>query len=518
MPPVAFSRSVTGNVTHTSTSSSGYLYALSFANSGTITNAAPNTAVFVGSNSSGYNTVNTGNITVNANGATIYLDSVDNTGGTLNALNGQLIFRGNRTTAQLNAGTTNISASGHALLNATIDNTASTLAAPQGGVYELYGGTINQGTIASGALTFTSSGGTLNGATLLGNLAVPTNEWAYWTGGTTLGSNGSISFASNGGAYWKQVGTFTAASLNFAPNGYVYLSGANAALTLDATTSATGDVQIYSDGSSGTVLTNEGSITHTNGSGYLYAQTFTNAGNITVTAGTMYLGTSATGATIANNTGATIRLNAGNLSLQQPAASPLVNNGLIDIQSGTFYTNDRLSNAATGTISGAGVISGNIIIPGGAIAPGNNGIGSLSFNGGTMTVAGTATFAVDLGGTTSDQLVFQSPSGVINIGSGLLALSLNLLSAPTANTTYNLISITSGGYGLSGSFAGLPNNGDTVTANFGGNPFTFSINYQSNLVSLNYTPVVVPEPETYVLFGAGLLLVGAVGQMRRRRG
>ena len=153
-------------------------------------------------------------------------------------------------------------------------------------------------------------------------------------------------------------------------------------------------------------------------------------------------------------------------------------------------------------------------LAGGTLAPGNGGIGLLTFSGGALTVTGAATFAVDLGGATSDKLVFQNPTSVVNLGTGLLALSLNLLSAPTANTTFNLITISSGGSGISGSFAGLANTGDTITANFGGTPFTFAVKYQTNLVSLSYTPIVVPEPSVYALLGVGL---ATVGYLRRRR-
>ena len=52
--------------------------------------------------------------------------------------------------------------SGRALLAGTIDNTAATLNAIIGGNFELYGGTINNGSIAAGGLGFTNYGGILN--------------------------------------------------------------------------------------------------------------------------------------------------------------------------------------------------------------------------------------------------------------------------------------------------------------------------------------------------------------------
>src|SRR5205823_2478178 len=121
----------------------------------------------------------------------------------------------------------------------------------------------------------------------------------------------------------------------------------------------------------------------------------------------------------------------GGISLQAPGAAQMVNNGTIDVQNGIFSTAGHLTNGASGLISGAGAISGSVIVAGGTIAPGNSGIGALLFTNGSFTVTNPATFAVELGGAVSDQLVFQNPTSLINIGSGLLTLSLTLTAAPT---------------------------------------------------------------------------------------
>jgi hypothetical protein len=159
-------------------------------------------------------------------------------------------------------------------------------------------------------------------------------------------------------------------------------------------------------------------------------------------------------------------------------------------------------------------VSGTFELAGGTIAPGNSGIGTLTFVNSNFVVTQASTFAVDLGGTTADQLKFTNPLSNVNIGSGLLTLSLNLLSAPTTNTTFNLITINAGSNTIVGSFAGLPSSGNTLTANFGGNPYTFVVNYQPSFVSLTFN--AVPEPSTYGLMGAGLLLVGYAYRKRRR--
>ncbi len=498
-----------GNVTHTG--NTGYLQARTLSNSGNIVATAG--TLYIGVDSTSYATTNTGTIKADGSNANVIISGTVVNQGTLIAQNaGQLTMNGNTTTA--NIGSVQINTGGHVYLNGTLDNSSATLNAPTGGSFELYGGTINNGTVAANALTFTNYAGRLNNVSLLGDIVFPAGAYSYFSAGTHFANGAAVTLGNNASIYWQQAGTLANNTLTFGSGAYLYINGGNAAVTLDNTSMASGDVHISADSSAGTAFTNQGTITHSSGTGYLDAETVANAGSITATNGTLYIGRTTAGSAITNANGATLRVNGGAIVVQPPSANPLLNNGTIDVQSGTFYTNNRVTNGATGLVQGAGVINGSMTLAGGTLAPGNGGIGLLTFSGGALTVTGAATFAVDLGGATSDKLVFQNPTSVVNLGTGLLALSLNLLSAPTANTTFNLITISSGGSGISGSFAGLANTGDTITANFGGTPFTFAVKYQTNLVSLSYTPIVVPEPSVYALLGVGL---ATVGYLRRRR-
>ena len=241
----------------------------------------------------------------------------------------------------------------------------------------------------------------------------------------------------------------------------------------------------------------------------MYAPTFINSGTITNTAGTMYLGTNSTGYAFANNAGATINVNGAGavVYLQAPSATPIVNYGNINVQNGTLFTGTTFSNGTTGVIGGSGTINGDLSLAGGTLAPGNS-IGTLTLANGTFAVTGASTFNVELGGTLADSLVFLTP-GTINLGSGLLQLSLTLLSAPAAGTNYTIMSIASGGTGYTGRFAGLANTGDAITASFASTPYTFNISYLTNSITLTS----VPEPSTYALLGTGLMLLA----LRRRR-
>jgi len=488
-----------GAINHTT--GTGYLYAPTFTNQGSITTGA-GASLYVG-NYYGYTATNASGGTMAADGASanLYLYGVTNQ-GTLTARNGgALTFQGNNTTASL--GTVQIgTGGGHAYLNGTLDNTSATLTAPAGGSYELYGGTVKNGTIATGALTFTNYNGTLDGASIAGDLTLPASSYATFINGAGFtGANATLGNYSD--LYWNESGTLSGKALSFGTGAYLSV-GANS-LTLDGATTATGDVTIYS-GYTGASITNQGTITHTTGTGYLYAPTFTNQGSITVGTGAgLYLGYYS-GYTVANTAGASINLTGGSIYL----GSPLTNAGLINVQSGTFYTNGYLTNGTTGTLGGSGTIYGNLLVAGGIISPGNS-IGTLTFSSGGFALSNPATLAIDLSGASSDLLAFSYPTGVVDIGSGLLTLNLNLLGPPTA-TTYNLISIT-GGSGFTGYFNGLPASGDIVSASYLGTSYDFTIQYLANGVALDFTPV--PEPGTCALLAGGLLLLAGL-RFRRR--
>ncbi|MDO8545028.1 MAG: PEP-CTERM sorting domain-containing protein, partial [Opitutaceae bacterium] len=297
-------------------------------------------------------------------------------------------------------------------------------------------------------------------------------------------------------------------AISMANGSYLYVSATNSALTIDSTSTVTGDVSLYSDGSTGTAITNQGTLTHNIGSGSLYARTFVNSGSIIATAGSLSIGTASTGYSFANNPGATITVAGASVTFGAPTANPIINQGTINVQSGTLNTGSDLVNGATGTITGGGTINGSLTISGGTLAPGNS-IGNLTVVGGAFLINGATTFAVELNATSADQLVFQNPAATVNLGAGLLSLNLTLLSAPTDFMTYNLVRISSGGSGIIGTFAGLPDTGSALTAMFGTTAYNFTINYGTNLISIS----AVPEPSTYALLVAGIVILA----LRRRR-
>jgi len=192
----------------------------------------------------------------------------------------------------------------------------------------------------------------------------------------------------------------------------------------------------------------------------------------------------------------------------------MVNNGTIEVRSGTLFTDNQLTNGSGGTISGSGTIQGGLIMAGGTLAPGT-GIGTLRVADGYFAVTGASVFAVELGGASSDLLAFDIPAGSISIGTGLLTLSLTLLAPPTENTTYNLIQVFGASRRIDGTFAGLPSSGSTISAVYADTTYTFGVNYSGKIVSLNFT--AVPEPSTYALIGLGGMMLALIRWRQRRR-
>jgi hypothetical protein len=182
-----------------------------------------------------------------------------------------------------------------------------------------------------------------------------------------------------------------------------------------------------------------------------------------------------------------------------------MNLGAINVQSGTLTAGSYLTNGSTGLIRGAGTISGDLTLAGGTLAPGNS-IGTLTLINSDFLATSAAVIELEMNAVTSDRITFQNPTSAVNLGAGFLTLSLNLLAPPAEGTTYTIMNISAGGSGFAGYFAGLPNSGAAIIANYGGTDYALNIGYLPNSIVLSYA---VPEPSAYALmaFGLGLLLL-----------
>ena len=495
-----------GTITQTS-SATGYLFAPTLVNQGSLTMSANGSFYFGYYSAESTTNASGGTLTADGANARLYAHNLVNQ-GTVTAKNGgSIIFVGTNVTSDF--GNSQIGpGGGHLYLSDTLDNSAATLNTPGGGSFELYGGTISNGTIAPGALAFTGSGGTLNAVTINGDLALPASSYVTFAGGTSFtGANATLNDYST--LYWSQNSTLTGKALTLgSATGYgdIYVNSGYS-LTLDPTSSVTGGIYLY--GASGSTITNQGTITQTSANtGYLYGNSFVNQGTVSVNPGSyLYMGYYSTD-TVTNSPGATVLVNGGALYI----GAPLTNNGTIKIQSGTLYANGNLNNGPGGVITGAGTISGNLALAAGFLSPGNNGIGTLTFVNSGFSVINTSTLNIDIGGTTADQLVFQNPTSVVDIGAGLLTANVTLLSAPAPGTIYNIFVISSGGSGMSGFLNGLPVTGSAFATSFGGVPYDFTVTYLANGISFQ----AVPEPGTVGLMSAGAALLTLQWWRRRR--
>lgn len=151
------------------------------------------------------------------------------------------------------------------------------------------------------------------------------------------------------------------------------------------------------------------------------------------------------------------------------------------------------------TLAGIGTVlaTGQTITASGTIAPGNS-PGTLTIDGGTLSLNGTSNFIFELG--TSSDLITLMNSASLNLGSGTLGLADFVFSdsGGFGVGTYTLI-------GGASSFTGTLDSADLTGTVLGYNS-TLSMS-GSNLVL-----TVVPEPGVALLGGLGLLAV-----FRRRR-
>jgi autotransporter-associated beta strand protein len=201
----------------------------------------------------------------------------------------------------------------------------------------------------------------------------------------------------------------------------------------------------------------------------------------------------------------TTRVMAGTLALTGSAS--IATSPTIQIDAGAeFDVTQRdggsMTLASGQTLMGEGTFDGGLILASGATnAPGSS-PGVLTATGDVEFQSGSV-FSVELVGTLAgeaDQLLMSGTEDTLTLGGATLQLiTPNVLPVSASFIIIDGFSV------LSGTFAGLPNSGDTVaTANN-----TFEISY--NLGDITLT--VVPEPGTLGFLG----LAGLLGWLVRRR-
>ena len=191
------------------------------------------------------------------------------------------------------------------------------------------------------------------------------------------------------------------------------------------------------------------------------------------------------------------------------------------VSKGTLIIDGNQS-AATGvlivnsgaTLGGSGTIGGAVMASAGSfLKPGNSSKGVLTVNG-PLTLGGNVEMEISTGtrGVNYDG---------VNIGAGQLltyggTLTLTLTTA-VADGTYDLFSFTGGS--KAGSFDSIAFGGGYYSGTFSqvGDLWTSSVSYGQTFVFDQATGILAvgaPEPETWVLFAFGLIVVATIHRRR----
>ncbi len=188
----------------------------------------------------------------------------------------------------------------------------------------------------------------------------------------------------------------------------------------------------------------------------------------------------------------------------------------ITVTAGTMLLNGSKSTSNAVTVNSGGTFGGNspsmagvfTVNAGGAISPGDGGIGTLNATNLTWNGEASGAFAQmkfelsNVGGqstaATADRLALGS--GILSKGSGSI-FTFDFLGTGAAGNTYTLMTF--------GSSSGFSVGDFTYTNLTNGLDGTFAL----NAGSLTFT--VVPEPTTFALLGAGLM-VAIFARPRRR--
>jgi hypothetical protein len=527
------------NGTLTNTSGSNYVYGggnsgFTVTNTGTISATAGTLVVGYGGSdtvtNSGTIEADGGNVGVGTNGSTVTssgtLEALGSAStltvggpgtswsstGTIEAVSGgTVVLAGAFSDASLTSGL--VYGSGSTLdLAGTLSN-ASGLPTPNSGIYTLYGGTINGGTVSSSALQFSTTGGILNGVSLTTPFTVAQNDVFTVENGTAFG--GDMTFG--GGNTVNMAGSAGTAiavgpSRTWTASGYlyVYAQAANLTFSNQGTMNLQGGT-IAGAYNSGFAFTNSGTITNTTGSlvfSNYPGDSVTNTGSLQNSAGasgypSLYVGdgqgSSVTNSSLISNitTGASyVYLYVGggssgsvtnsgtieSISTGSGSAVAYVANGTAETLTNTGTIEASGANASlymsgassSGTWSNAGgtieALNGATIYLGGTFSNANLTQGAIDGLGGTLDLTGTLNNTGTLAPPTSG--IFTLDGGTI--AGGTVDASLNALTFSSQIGTLNGVAMV-GNFSLPANAGFSVKNGTTFSGNmtFAGNNYVY---------------------------------------------
>lgn len=408
---------------------------------------------------------------------------------------------------------------GSATINTnSVSATISSILAGSAGMTKTGSGTL----ILSGANSYTGTTLISAGTVQIGNGAGTGDLNAA----STVTNNAALTFNRNNALAFANVISGSGSLSQNGSGGTTTLSGANTytgATAINAGTFKAGVASIantsgaFGVGSAVTLANASGTTLDLNGFateiGSL-AGGGTTGGNVSLGASTLTTGrdnTSTSYAGVISGTGGLTKIGSGSQTL----TGTNTYNGATQVTGGTLVVNGSAANSAFtvnsgGTIAGSGTI-GALSVTNGTIRPGTS-PGILNIVG-SLSLQTLSTLVVEINGSTLgtqyDQL---NVGGDVNLGGGVLSLSLGGGYTPTQGTLFFIID-NDGANPVASTFSGLAN-GTTFNAS-GQN---FQISYFGNSATNSFTggnDVVlkaVPEPAS-LLFGS----LGVLALLRRRR-
>ena len=178
--------------------------------------------------------------------------------------------------------------------------------------------------------------------------------------------------------------------------------------------------------------------------------------------------------------------NAGTGTLVLTAAANLVSGSTVDIAGGTLNSSfaTALGTAGVTVASGATLVgygSAGTVTWNGTVAPTVSGTSTGTFNTGAVSIGSTGVYSATVNGTTAGTSYSQinSQSGLVSISSSAV-LDVTLGYAPNQGDSYTIIQSATA---ISGNFSGLTQ-GSLYDRAYQGTPYTFTISYQNDAVTL----------------------------------
>lgn len=534
-------------------------------NGGTL-RATTSNATFISGFEAGDLQLGAGGGTIDSNGFNIgFANVIQGAGALTKAGSGTLTLSGANTytgATNVNGGTLSLAGSNNIVSSSLVTvNPGGTLAAPN-----LQIGAAATGTealaVAGGTVTITSE--SYVGHTYAGSATVSSGTWT--TGGAlyigvgggtgeltiTGGSLAAGASAIAGAGLDTGTGTATISGGTWNSTGSLTVGYSGVGqLTIDGGTVTAGNVRLSNDPSgAGTLNLNAGvlatgALVRGNGSG----QFNFNGGTLRATAANADFTTGfSSGDLQVQSGGATIDTQAHAITLSAPLAGAGAltksGSGALTLSGASGFSGS--TNVAAGTLAVTGSLASSAVtVASGATLTGGGAVGELTVNSGATLapgnspgtlVAGNTTFAS--GGTLVWEINSANGAPGALVGWDLLSINGGLTITATSATPFqiDLTSLTSGNAaGLVGDFnAGASYSFIFATASGGitgfsadkfdirttqfGNSFSGPWTVSSNgfNLSLDYNVAQIPEPSTYVLLGAGVLLVLAARRRRRR--